>query len=69
MSHPGHSYEYRALCDVCGFKKWNYELRRRWDGFMVCADTCWEPRHILDFYRPRNDAHTLPWTRPDDGQT
>jgi hypothetical protein len=60
------SYNYRAVCDECGFKRWNYELAKRWDGAMVCRDTCWEPRNILDFYRTRNDAHKLPWTRPDD---
>lgn len=60
----GKSYDYRVICDVCGFKKWNYELRKRWDGLMVCKED-WEPRNFLDFYRTRNDAHRLPYTRPD----
>jgi hypothetical protein len=60
----GKSFDYRAICDVCGFKKWSYELRQRWDGLMVCKED-WEPRNVLDFYRTRNDAHRLPWTRPD----
>lgn len=64
-NHIGRSYDYRAICDVCGFKKWNYELRKRWDGLMCCAED-WEPRNFLDFYRTRNDAHRLPFTRPDD---
>ena len=59
---------YNALCDVCGFKFKNYQLKKRWDGYMVCKDD-WEPRHILDFYKVRNDEHPLPWTRPDDGET
>lgn len=58
-------YDYSALCDVCGFKMKASELRKRWDGFMVCQED-WEPRNILDFYRTRNDAHLLPFTRPDD---
>lgn len=58
-------YQYNALCDVCGFKMKASMLRKRWDGFMVC-DKDWEPRNILDFYRTRNDAHLLPFTRPDD---
>jgi hypothetical protein len=33
---------------------------------MVCKDSCWEPRNILDFYRGKNDAHRLPWIRSDD---
>lgn len=61
--------DYNALCDVCGFKMKASMLRKRWDGFMVC-DKDWEPRNILDFYKTRNDAHLLPFTRPDDaGET
>lgn len=59
------NYEYNALCDVCGFKFKASQLKKRWDGFMVCNDD-WEPRNILDFYRTRSDAHILPFTRPDD---
>lgn len=57
---------YSAICKVCGWKRKDNELQKRWDGLMVCGDTCWEPRNILDFYKPRNDAHKLPWTSPDD---
>lgn len=63
MPHGG-SYEYNALCDVCGFKKKAKDLRKRWDGYMVCKED-WEPRHPLDFYRTRNDNHILPFIRPD----
>lgn len=59
------SYDYNTLCDVCGFKFKASELRKRWDGFMVC-DADWEPRNILDFYKTKNDSHLLPYTRPDD---
>lgn len=58
------SYDYNAICDVCGFKLKASELRRRWDGRMVCKED-YETRHILDFYQTRNDAHLLPFTRPD----
>jgi hypothetical protein len=64
-THRTGKYDYNALCDVCGFKKKASELIKRWDGLMVC-DEDWEPRNILDFYRTRNDAHQLPFTRPDD---
>jgi hypothetical protein len=60
----GKSYEYNGICDVCGFKKKSFELRKRWDGYWVC-DEDWEARHILDFYRTKNDVHNLPFTRPD----
>lgn len=56
--------DYSAICDVCGFKLKASMLKQRWDGLMVCKED-WEPRNILDFYRPRNDTHRLPWTRPD----
>jgi len=59
-------YSYNAICDSCGFKRKSLDLRQRWDGMMVCYDTCWEPRNILDFYKTRNDTHLLPFTRPDD---
>ncbi len=61
-----HSYEYSVLCDVCKFKFKASQLRLRWDGLQVCQWD-WEQRHPADFYRGRNDAHKLPWTRPDDG--
>jgi hypothetical protein len=60
------SYEYSALCDVCKFKFKASQLRLRWDGLQVCKWD-WEQRHPADFYRGRNDAHKLPWTRSDDG--
>ncbi len=63
----GGSYEYNAVCDSCNDQVKASELRLRWDGLMVCkAD--WETRHPSDFYRTRNDAHKLPWTRVDDGK-
>lgn len=55
---------YNAICDVCGWKMDASLLQKRWDGLMVCEKD-WEPRNILDFYRPRLDAHLLPFTRPD----
>lgn len=58
------SYGHNAICDVCGFKFKASMLRKRWDGFMVCKHD-YELRHPMDFYTTRNDAHLLPWTRPD----
>lgn len=63
-THRSGSYVYNAICDVCGWQFKSTELRQRWDGYMVC-DKDWETRNILDFYRPRNDNHKLPWTRSD----
>jgi hypothetical protein len=57
---------YNVICDVCGFKYKNTEVRKRWDGLIVC-EADYETRNILDFYKPKNDVHTLPFTRPETG--
>ena len=62
------SYEYNVLCDVCGFKKKASQVRKRWDGYIVC-DKDYEIRHPLDFFTNRNDTHPLPFTRSDNNGT
>ena len=32
------------ICDRCGFKYRNSEMRREWTGLQVC-EQCWEPKH------------------------
>lgn len=54
---------WNSVCDVCGFNYKNYELRKRWDGLMVCEKD-WEPRHPQELIRPIPDQRGLPWTRP-----
>lgn len=56
------SYEYNADCDVCGFTYKASQIRRRWDGLMVCEKD-WEMRHPSDFLRVKNDVHKLPFIR------
>ena len=41
-----------AICDVCGFKHKQSQLKKRWDGAMVC-DKDFELRHPQDLIRPR----------------
>jgi hypothetical protein len=65
MSTVGGSYSYNASCDVCGFQFKASELRKRWDGLMVC-DEDFETRHVLDFFKNKNDHHPLPFTRPQE---
>ena len=55
--------DFNALCDVCGMKFKGSELRRRWDGFMVCSDD-FEERHPQDLIRLRSEKVSLPWARP-----
>lgn len=63
------SYSYNVICDRCGFKYKNYQLRKEYDGFMVCygpeTNKCWEPRHPQEFVKGVVDAHPLPFTRPE----
>lgn len=58
------SGQYNALCDVCGFKFKNTDLRKRWDGLMVCGKD-WETRHLQELIRPVPDQRKLPWTKPE----
>jgi len=55
---------WNAICDVCGFKFKQEDLKKRWDGFMVCKED-WEPQHPSDKYRSPKQEPPLPWTRPE----
>ena len=56
---------WKAVCDVCGFEFYNYEIKDRWDGLKVCSKD-WETRHPMDFLRTRKEeSQVLPWTRPE----
>ena len=56
--------DFNAICDVCGFKYKGSELRKRWDGLMVC-DKDWEPRPPQDFIRGINEDTSTPFSRPE----
>jgi hypothetical protein len=64
MSDFFRSGDWNAICDSCGKKLKASTLRKRWDGFMVCAKD-WEPRHIADFIKAPHPERALPWTRPE----
>lgn len=60
------SGERNALCDVCGVKYKSNQLKKRWDGFMVCSvGSCWEPRHPQDYIRGPRPEKAPAWTRPE----
>lgn len=61
------SGQWNVLCDVCGFKFKNVDLKKRWDGLMVCEKD-YEARHPQESIRPVPDQQKLPWTRPDPGR-
>ncbi len=58
------SGEWNTICDVCGWKYKASDLRKRWDGFMVCEPD-WEKRHDQDFLRAVEDDQSVPWTRAE----
>jgi len=37
--------DYKVICDRCGFERLASECRMTWEGWFVCADNCWEPKH------------------------
>lgn len=46
---------YRAICDRCGFEYPSSELRRMWNGLMVCSED-FEKRNAQEFVRaPKPD--------------
>lgn len=57
--------KWNAICDRCGSKRLNSEMRKQWNNLIVCADTCWEPRNAQDFVRGVVDRQNPPWVRPE----
>lgn len=39
------SGDYLVICDRCGFKRYASDCKMTWDGWFVCADTCYEEKH------------------------
>jgi hypothetical protein len=65
----GHADYYKpgdnnAICDRCGFKYKASELRKTWDGLMVC-DKDFEVRHPQDFVRGVKDDQHVAVSRPE----
>ena len=55
---------WNVICDRCGFKYKGDELKKEWQGLMVCA-TCFEPRHPQDLIRSVRDQRLRPYYRPE----
>jgi len=60
---------WNVICDRCGFKYKNFELRKEWNGLYTChgggTNNCWEPRNQQDFVKGRRDQQSNPWNRPE----
>jgi hypothetical protein len=55
---------YRAVCDRCGYDRWNYDLRAE-SGLRVCRNGCYDPPHPQEKVRGRADRQTPPWVKPE----
>jgi len=45
----------RCVCAICGKRVKCNELKKRWDGILVCRED-WEPRHPQEFMQPSQKA-------------
>lgn len=55
---------WNVICQVCGVQFKSDEIKKRWDGVLVCKDD-WEPRHILDFIRSYPERSGVPYQAPE----
>lgn len=53
-----------GICDVCGWKLKQSQLRKRWDGAMVCS-LDWETQHPQDRLRIRGERNNVMNARPE----
>lgn len=58
------SGQWNAVCDRCGFEFKSSQLKKDWQGFMVCSKD-YEPRHPQDFIKTRAERPAPAWTRPE----
>lgn len=56
--------DYNAVCDVCGGEFKASQLKKRWDGLMVCWQD-WEARHPMDFLRSQVPSKPIKLARPE----
>ena len=55
---------WRVICDVCGFEFASNELKKRWDGLMVCHKD-YELDHPQKFVRVRPETAVPSYVRPE----
>lgn len=55
---------WNVICQLCGVQFKSDQIRKRWDGLMVC-ESDYETRHILDFIKPTTDQVSVPFTSPE----
>ena len=72
MSYSNNNYfkkgSYNIICDVCGVRSKANEVRKRWDGLIVCAKD-WEPDHPQKYLRVPSDPKQVPFVRSEPQDT
>jgi len=53
---------WNAICDVCGVQYKADQLKKRWDGVMVCNKD-YETRHPQTLLKVRNETNNVPYVR------
>lgn len=57
--------DYLVICDRCGFERFASDCKMTWDGWFVCADTCWEPKYEqFTPPKPLGESQSVPIYRP-----
>lgn len=51
-------------CDVCGFRHKAEEIKKRWDGLLVCKED-FEQDHPQKYLRIRETGQAVPYIRED----
>lgn len=68
MSYASNNYfkhgSYNVICDICGVKYKADEVRKRWDGLIVCKED-WEPDHPQKYLRVQSDPKQVPFIRSE----
>lgn len=53
------AYQWNVVCDVCGVEYKSGQVRKRWDGLLVCADD-FELDHPQKYIRVHSDPVPVP---------
>jgi len=53
-----------AHCIICGLNYRMSEMKRTWDGKLVCSQ-CWEPRHEQEFLKAKQDKISPALVQPE----
>lgn len=72
MSYVNNNYfkhgSWNVICDVCGVRHKADQVRKRWDGLIVCAED-WEADHPQKFLRVRSDPKPVRFVRSEPSDT